>query len=40
MQSARGSLLLFADADGATKFQDLDKLEISLKEIVNGKYLN
>lgn len=27
MLSARGKRLLFADADGATKFADLDKLE-------------
>lgn len=31
MQSARGRLLLFADADGATKFDDLQKLEKELK---------
>jgi len=30
MQSARGRTLLFADADGATKFEDLDKLETVL----------
>lgn len=34
MLSARGALLLFADADGATKFADLQKLEDSLKELV------
>ena len=39
MQSARGSVLLFADADGATKFGDLDKLEKSLKEVLEGKLL-
>ncbi|XP_057331406.1 dolichyl-phosphate beta-glucosyltransferase [Microplitis mediator] len=38
MQSARGSLLLFADADGATKFSDLDKLEESIKEILSCDY--
>lgn len=38
MQSARGAVLLFADADGATKFSDLSKLEDSLKEIVKGDY--
>lgn len=27
MLSARGQLLLFADADGATKFEDYEKLE-------------
>lgn len=31
MQSARGRQLLFADADGATKFSDFDKLEAELK---------
>ncbi|XP_015372803.1 PREDICTED: dolichyl-phosphate beta-glucosyltransferase [Diuraphis noxia] len=30
MQSARGRILLFADADGATKFQDIEKLETAL----------
>ncbi|KAI6230725.1 Dolichyl-phosphate beta-glucosyltransferase [Aphelenchoides fujianensis] len=29
---ARGSLILFADADGATRFADVDKLEAALKE--------
>lgn len=37
MQSARGSVLLFADADGATKFSDLDKLDESLKNILGCK---
>lgn len=36
MQSARGAVLLFADADGATKFSDLTKLEDSLRELVKG----
>ncbi|XP_054289905.1 dolichyl-phosphate beta-glucosyltransferase-like [Macrosteles quadrilineatus] len=39
MQSARGAMLLFADADGATKFSDLVKLEDSLKSLVKGDYL-
>lgn len=39
MQSARGAVLLFADADGATKFSDLTKLEDSLKEIVKGIFI-
>lgn len=34
MQSARGRQLLFADADGATKFADLDKLEAELNRAV------
>jgi hypothetical protein len=29
-------VILFADADGATKFSDLVKLESSLKEVVKG----
>jgi hypothetical protein len=29
-------VILFADADGATKFSDLAKLESSLKDIVKG----
>lgn len=31
--SSRGSQLLFADADGATKFADLDKLEIEMRNL-------
>ncbi|XP_034825372.1 dolichyl-phosphate beta-glucosyltransferase [Maniola hyperantus] len=31
--SSRGATILFADADGASKFQDLVKLEAALKEI-------
>ena len=33
MLSARGRLLLFADADGATKFSDISKLEEEMKRI-------
>ena len=33
MLSARGRKCLFADADGATKFTDLQKLEESLQQI-------
>lgn len=36
MQSARGSVLLFADADGATKFSDFTKLEKCLCDIIGG----
>jgi dolichyl-phosphate beta-glucosyltransferase len=36
VQCARGAVILFADADGATKFPDLAKLESSLKNIVKG----
>lgn len=32
MQSSRGRFLLFADADGATKFSDFTKLESSLSK--------
>ncbi|PNF37239.1 Dolichyl-phosphate beta-glucosyltransferase [Cryptotermes secundus] len=39
VQSARGAVILFADADGATKFPDLAKLESSLKDIVKADYL-
>lgn len=38
MQSARGSVLLFADADGATKFSDIEKLEDSLQQILGCMY--
>lgn len=39
MESARGRKLLFADADGATKFDDLDKLETKLKLLLKSNYL-
>lgn len=32
MMSTRGKFLLFADADGATKFNDIEKLEESMKD--------
>lgn len=35
IESARGALILFADADGASKFEDLTKLEIALKDLVS-----
>ncbi|XP_063231911.1 dolichyl-phosphate beta-glucosyltransferase [Bacillus rossius redtenbacheri] len=38
MMSARGAVLLFADADGATQFCDLAKLEASLKQLVQADY--
>ncbi|CRL00383.1 CLUMA_CG013651, isoform A [Clunio marinus] len=38
MLSARGRLLLFADADGATKFSDLNKLEESLKRTTKNNW--
>lgn len=37
MFRSRGEMLLFADADGATTFSDLDKVEASLKNICAGK---
>ena len=37
MLSARGELLLFADADGATRFSDLDKLEVELSKVKVGE---
>ncbi|KAG8233941.1 hypothetical protein J437_LFUL005147, partial [Ladona fulva] len=39
VESSRGAVILFADADGATLFSDLTKLEASLQELVKGKYL-
>lgn len=39
MSSARGRKLLFADADGATKFADLEKLETQLKLMLKSNYL-
>lgn len=36
MMSARGRYLLFADADGATKFSDFVKLEDALKDLCSG----
>ncbi|RZC32721.1 dolichyl-phosphate beta-glucosyltransferase [Asbolus verrucosus] len=38
VQSARGAVILFADADGATKFPDLTKLEKSLSELIGVDY--
>ncbi|KAF4531560.1 hypothetical protein B566_EDAN013563 [Ephemera danica] len=39
VQNTRGAVILFADADGATKFADLEKLEDSLKDLVHGDYI-
>lgn len=36
MLSARGQQLLFADADGATTFEDISKLQDNLKNLVKG----
>ncbi|EZA50377.1 hypothetical protein DMN91_003914 [Ooceraea biroi] len=40
MLSARGSALLFADADGATKFEDLKKLDKSLVDALGFDYMS
>ncbi|XP_017754738.1 PREDICTED: dolichyl-phosphate beta-glucosyltransferase [Eufriesea mexicana] len=39
MLNARGSVILFADADGATKFRDLEKLDNSLESILGFDYV-
>lgn len=36
MLSARGQQLLFADADGATKFSDLDKLDTEMQALTSN----
>lgn len=36
MLSSRGQQLLFADADGATKFSDIVKLQDKLKQLLKG----
>lgn len=38
--SARGAVILFADADGATKFSDIVKLEKELQSIIDVDYVN
>lgn len=38
MLSARGVVILFADADGATKFSDISKLEAELENIIKINY--
>ncbi|XP_055632213.1 dolichyl-phosphate beta-glucosyltransferase isoform X2 [Toxorhynchites rutilus septentrionalis] len=38
MLSARGRYLLFADADGATKFADYGKLELSLRKLCGSDH--
>ncbi|XP_033334266.2 dolichyl-phosphate beta-glucosyltransferase wollknaeuel [Megalopta genalis] len=38
--SARGSAILFADADGATKFSDLVKLDNSLRTVLGYDYMD
>lgn len=36
MLVARGEVVLFMDADGATKVSDVEKLEASLQSVVTG----
>lgn len=38
IQSSRGAVILFADADGATKFSDISKLEASLNLLIGVDY--
>lgn len=38
MLSTRGKYLLFADADGATKFSDFSKLEKSIKSLSENNW--
>ncbi|GLH07814.1 Dolichyl-phosphate beta-glucosyltransferase [Gryllus bimaculatus] len=38
IQNSRGAAILFADADGATKFSDLSKLEASLNLLTGADY--
>nr|CAI5842786.1 unnamed protein product [Callosobruchus analis] len=38
INSSRGALVLFADADGATKFSDLVKLEVAMANILGCDY--
>ncbi|XP_047545677.1 dolichyl-phosphate beta-glucosyltransferase [Vanessa atalanta] len=40
MFSSRGALLLFADADGASKFEDLVKLEAAFEQLTNYNPIN
>ena len=37
MFSSRGKELLMVDADGATRFSDLTKVQNSLHKVINGK---
>ena len=37
MFSSRGSQLLMVDADGATRFSDLTKVQNALHKLMNGK---
>jgi dolichyl-phosphate beta-glucosyltransferase len=35
MMVSRGDLILYADADGATRFSDIEKVEEGLKKVVD-----
>ena len=39
MLSARGKYLLFADADGATRFKDIEKLEHQMATLIATKWV-
>eukprot|EP01127_Copromyxa_protea_P016601 TRINITY_DN4954_c0_g1_i2.p1 TRINITY_DN4954_c0_g1~~TRINITY_DN4954_c0_g1_i2.p1 ORF type:complete len:174 (-),score=27.31 TRINITY_DN4954_c0_g1_i2:140-661(-) len=38
MMVSRGDLILYADADGATRFSDLEKVEQALRRVVSGNF--
>ncbi|VDQ16658.1 unnamed protein product [Trichobilharzia regenti] len=40
MLSARGRILLFADADGATQFSDIEKLEEALSSSIANRWVS
>lgn len=40
IESCRGATILFADADGASKFEDLTKLEVALKGLTKCDLLS
>jgi hypothetical protein len=39
MLSSRGKQLLFADADGATTFEDISKLQENLQHLIKGYFI-
>lgn len=40
MLSARGKFLLFADADGATRFKDIESLEREMARMIASKWVS
>ncbi|XP_075972134.1 dolichyl-phosphate beta-glucosyltransferase wollknaeuel [Anticarsia gemmatalis] len=40
VESCRGAVILFADADGASKFEDINKLEVALKDKIKIDYFS